>query len=387
MEPGDIRKATEAAVEWLTGSGIQNRDRDSASYGGFHAYFITGQDRYAYIYSEITGYAMTCLAHLAQGGPKDMYAGAAMDAANWLRWLARDPAGGAYRCRYEYGDGKFRPDRVCTFDNAMCLNGFMAWYHLLGDEFLLDEAGRIADFVLAMQNDDGSFNVRLIGPSRKVENTFVTWSTQPGSFLAKGAMGLLNLHRVNGEPRLEQAARKACDFALTCQATEGRFFTHLVERYTLGHPHCYTIEALLTAGSYLSEPKYLEAAFRAIDWSLSVQLGDGGFPSTVRPDPEPDNEHQRMDIQAQIVRAALWARKWGYEPDMAAVDRGVARLLSMQSDDDDRRAKGALLYGWDDNGRSLPHPNSWVTMFAIQALKLYHDYLTDQALDDIFLLV
>jgi len=382
--------ALAAAIDWFLRSGIQNQDEAPETRGGVHAYYKSDAGEYSYLYSEITGYALTLLAHLhsnpvggAHRGRVRTNAGLALD---WLRGVARTEDLGAYRCRYELAASAFRPYRVCTFDNAMCLNGVTSWAEILDDAELRAEASSLAGFMTRMQNADGSFNVRTLGRENAIENTYATWSTQIGSFLSKGAIGLLNLHRLTQEDALADAARRACDLALRFQTDEGRFLTHLVERHTLQHPHMYTVEGLLAAGRYLQDTRYLDAALRGIDWSLGTQLEDGGFPSMVLGDGT-RNTHQRMDIQAQVLRAALWARAAGYDPDMARVERGVEHLLRQQSTSDERALRGGFLYGFDPDGTPLPHANSWVTMFAIQALLAYGWAARGQAPDDVFLLV
>lgn len=388
-----VEGALSAAVDWFLHSGIQSQAPGARTHGGFHAYYEADEGRYAYQYAEITGYALTMLAHLheacggeAAGPVRETLARHAGLALDWLRCFARDERSRAYRCRYEWAHDEFAPLRVCTFDNAMCLNGVVSWARLRGDGMLWDEARALAAWLLGMQNRDGSFNVRTVGPAAKLENTYATWSTQIGSFLSKGVIGLLNLERETGDGALRDAARRACDLALRFQAPEGRFLTHIVERDTLQHPHLYTVEGLLVGGTALEEPRYLDAAFRGIDWSLSTQLEDGGFPSTVR-GAGGQNEHQRMDIQAQVLRAALWARRCGYAPDMGAVEGALTRLLAAQSQDERPALRGGFLYGHDDDGRALPHPNSWVTMFAMQALMAYTWAVQDEEPADPFLLV
>lgn len=386
MLEDEIENTLIKAVNWILHSGIQDDVKVSKTYGGFHAFYIISNKEYSYLMSEITGYALTLLAYLYKYNPSTIIAEKAQNALTWLIDFAREDKVGAFKCRYQL-DGWF-PYRICTFDNAMCLNGLMAWYHINNDDELLKYAKILSEFLSNMQNQDGSFNVRLVGKSLDINNSLKKWSSQPGSFFAKNVIGLLNLSKALSHNRyIVECAQKACDYALRFQEHNGRFITNIRNGSTSQHAHMYTVEGLLVAGSFLREKKYLEAAFKGIDFSMGTQLPDGGFPSMVIGNSKRINCNQRADINAQIIRAASWATKLGYNSDIEILRKGVIQLNAMQVNSSVKKIDGGIYYGEDENGLLLKHCNSWATMFTIQALYSYLALIRGDIQEDIFLLV
>ena len=65
-------------AEWLVNSGIQ------AENGGYYAWFNSTEARYSFLYSEITGYAITSLLFLNKLFRDEHYLLSAKKAANWI---------------------------------------------------------------------------------------------------------------------------------------------------------------------------------------------------------------------------------------------------------------------------------------------------------------
>ena len=55
----DYRNELELVENWLVFSGIQDQSNEESKHGGVYAWFDKNINSYAFLYSEITGYALT----------------------------------------------------------------------------------------------------------------------------------------------------------------------------------------------------------------------------------------------------------------------------------------------------------------------------------------
>lgn len=361
MENINIQKAE----EWLLHSGIQNPEgvtdisgNDVA--GSFNAWFNPKTNDYAYVYIEISGYAITMLCYLYRETLDSQYLDAAKRVGDWLLRI-QYPNGTFPTAVYTKLDAHKKPSAIHTFDVGMVINGLTVLYRDTKHEPYLESAKLAADWIVCLQREDGSIPANIDQETGKIRDTGSTWSTQSGSYHVKFAMGLLNVHELTGDSRYEVAARKLCEYALTKQKPDGQFITYGDLDGTNLHPHSYSAEGLYVAGKYLHEPRYLEAARKASIWSLSLQ-NDGVIPRHKHD--ERLNYNERVDIIAQTSRLAHL-----FDLNVSDRDLVLARLKEYQVlDTDDAKQIGGFRFGKSSTGESLPHVNAWVTMFALQAL-------------------
>ena len=369
------------AKHWLLNSGIQNVGGETPVNGGFNAWYDLDNKNYFYTYSEITGYAITTLLYLYSLRKEEVLLDRAKSAARWLVDKALHNAG-AVKTRYYY-DGKnldkysFKNNIVKSFDNGIVLSGLSNLYEFISQEEYYLVSKKISDLLLKMQKKSGLLYPDYNLNKKKLIENYEKWSTQSGSFHVKIILGLINFARYSNNKKYEDSARKLCDSIINFQKEDGRFTT-FKEGNTNLHPHCYSAEGLLFAGWYFKDQKYIDAAVKATKWLLNNQMENGGIPSLYVNDKFINFE--RVDILAQTLRLAviflnnkLLDKK--YEKN---VEKLVKRLLQFQYLKDGNQ-KGGFFYGYDVDYKTLKekrsnHLNSWVTMFALQALIMYKQY-------------
>jgi hypothetical protein len=391
LDTSNLRESLWKAVNWLTRSGIVNTDPSRPdTYGSVNAYFDTGRDKYAFAYSEITGYAVTLFVYLYKIYNDKILQDRAIDASKWLMEKALDRNLGGCLCRYDHDDRDFEPRRVCTFDNGMILNGIVSLYRITRNSDLLEFAMKIANWLIFdMQNEDGSFNVRYVYFKEKprIGFSYNKWSSQTGAFLCKTSLGLLNLYDVSGEKIYREAAISSGKAALRFQHRDGRFITNALQGYTHLHPHCYTCEAMYVLGNYLHDSEFVESALQGTQWALGVMNSTYGFPTLYSPN-EIVVKGERNDINAQATRLLILRQLNGFETPNRTIERCIENMLRFHMHSSDQRLDGAFTYGFDEEkGVEVSHPNSWVTMFAVQALTMYMRNLVDGEVLDYLLLV
>lgn len=358
-------KALLRASAWLTGSGIQETETEHA--GGFYAYYSSMDRSYSYLYSEITGYAISTLLYLDRILPfmsRDVYADFA---ASWLVDQAWVPDQGGFIAKFFPTQNKVLR-QIYTFDTGMILNGMVNLYQETGNSYYLSVAAGAVEFIVDRMRSSNGMPYPIFDLDT---NEFVCdtkhWSTDIQPYLGKCAIGLLNYADTTMSDRVRDYASQMLEWVhswaqehVEGAASHGDGAFHL-------HPTCYAIEALLVGGVNLEREHMIQSALKTWKFVAENQLPNGGFPMLVGS----GENFERSDICAQFIRTGYILNKLGMLPDNYgdALDRAVTRLVSLSSDEPDPKSYGAIMH----SGRERPErydPNCWCTMFAIQALAL-----------------
>lgn len=375
-----------AAKHWLLHSGIQNIGGETPVRGGFNSWYDFDKNEYSYTYSEITGYAITTLLYLYWLKREELLLDRAKLAADWLVEKAMHDGKGV-RTRYYYNKKdtdhrySFEGNVIRSFDNGICLNGLTNLYKFSSKENYYLVSKKLATLILKMQKKDGLFYPDYDLKKKKLKENYDKWSSQSGSFHVKIILGLINFGRYSKDKKYEDAAKKLCDKIAEFQEDDGRFVT-FKEGSTHLHPHAYSAEGLLFAGKYFKEDKYIRSALKGTKWLLDNQMENGGLPSLYV-----DGrfvKFERSDIISQTLRLATIFL------DMGLLEKGygknvkklVERLLNFQYLREGAQ-KGGFFYGYDVDYKTLKekrtkHLNSWCTMFSLQALIMYKQYLENR---------
>ena len=80
----DYENELELVEKWLLFSGIQDQSNEKIKHGGVYSWFDKTVNSYAFLYSEITGYALTWFTYLYISTKKDIFRLKAEDAFKWL---------------------------------------------------------------------------------------------------------------------------------------------------------------------------------------------------------------------------------------------------------------------------------------------------------------
>ena len=257
-DPG-IDAAVQAATRWLCVA----QDRSRSADGGVARHFslISG---WATSYPETTGYIVpTILERAAITGDSELEA----RAIRMLDWLVsvQMPGGG-----FPGGVIGATPVSATTFNTGQILMGLAAGTSRFGDRYraaMTEAAGWLAE----SQDADGCWRRNGSPFARagdKVYDTHVAW-------------GLLEAARADGNnERYAGAALRNVDWALTKQRPNGWFADNCLDDPSrpLTHTIGYAMRGVLEAYLYSREPRYLDAARRAAEGTLSALRTDGALP-------------------------------------------------------------------------------------------------------------
>ncbi|MBI4043158.1 MAG: hypothetical protein HY391_06765 [Deltaproteobacteria bacterium] len=380
----DRRDPVLLTARWLLDSGIQDLSGEADKRGGVHAWYEREGNFYPFLYSEITGYAMTTFVFLDRVFPNSVWMGRAELAAQWLIQNAFHEAGGVksrdYLVERAFVESyAFTQGRLFAFDTAMVGYGLLQLYQRKGAEegrIYLRYAERAADFLKrTLKKSDGRVYPYFDLKTGASGEEFDKWSNQTGSFHAKLALFLIDHYRLTGDPSSRELALKLLDYALSLQAQDGRFITSLKDESTELHPHCYTLEGLLYGALILKEDQYLPPIRKGMKWLLDSTAEDGSLPSVYRKGEFA--RFERSDVAAQVLRMGALLSGIGEAPaqTMAGTLKKIQQHLCACQFRQEDSQKGGFLYGYSVEGKPLRHLNSWCSMFALQALWMYEEFV------------
>ena len=360
-----VSQAKQSAIHWLLHSGIQSRR------GGVYAWHDARKKEYAFLYPEITGYAISLFLYLYQTERQSLFLDRAIQAGNWILSRAWDPQTRTISFRI-YDRKSLAFPYAYTFDTGMVLSGLVQLATITGKKRYQNLATEMGEWLCrTMSRPEGGFfcfwdpkqNLRLISPDK--------WSTIPWGFLSKPARSLVELGKLTGNTLFTKTGEQVCEWTLRHQWEEGRFSVLADRSWVVSHPFLYTIEGLFLSSQLLQRKDFLESASKGLHWLFTQQLPDGGIPAEISEHREPYKI--RSDVQAQFLRMALLIPEFGISRE--SILKTLQVLIEFQDSSKDRKARGGFRFAIDLEGLSVPHSNAWCTLFAIQALSLIEEWL------------
>ena len=366
---GDYRKNLNRFFDQRTGA-IKEKTRDDG--------------RPAFLFSEVTGYAIAdlLLLHSITGDP--LYLESAIKASDWLIHTASDERGWI-RTRYyferdaedELRLNSFTGGNIFAFDNGICLGGLTALYGAIREETcrrpeLAEKVetltGRIqilSDNLIASIGPDGSVPAILTAEGVEVRPDSPRWSQRRGSFHAKIAESFAELYALTTQPRYAEAASRICKFVISHQQENGRFVTD-DKGSTQLHPHCYSAEGLFRAGTILKEESFVASARRATEWALQ-QLCEGKIAQEIGGSTSGASSF-RTDALAQVLSLGARMLQTGILSDRywQAVSNLAESVWAMKDPH-----KGFFRHGYYEDGKPSSTLSYWTNMFAFHSLLEY----------------
>ena len=365
-------------VEWLLKSNI--RIKDGNDKGALYGWKYLNPPSYPFVYSEITGYAISCYSWICSELGKTEGLRPAREAAQWIiqKLDSEFLLVAGYRKQDSFIEKGDLSNQIYLFDNGMAMIGLLNLYRLTGKKDLLQFASNMADSLIKHFFKGSEISTALLDKFyRPIELQESKWSTVPGAYHSKLSLGLLELSKLTGTTNYARFSNALCDFAISLQKPDGRFETNSNSQITYLHPHLYACEGLIYSGVIQSNEKYLKSAFQGIVWATRHLNSMGGLPR--------DNSSasvEQSDAICQLLRLLILCRfdlseMLGQSQLANLIDRLHERSLDfcIMSRDENR---GGVKYQL-----RLESICSWCTMFCMQALRLWQKRTNGQLKNDV----
>lgn len=381
MVLADINNTLELAIHWLTKSGIINTNRRIRAYGGINQGYDCKRKQYSFVYSEITGYAISMFLNLYRWMRDEEYLKMACEAADYLLSLqctdeSKTERGGILHS-LSLPDME-KKNQYYSFDTAMCLQGLVDLYVVTKQKQYYDASVMIGKWLVnKMQMDDGAFLAMYDAETGEMYHAGGFFDADKGCLHAKHAIGLLKLYEITKEQAYLESAKKVCDWVLSLQADDGAFWANIVRRYVFTHAHCYATEGLLYAYWKLKDERYLDAVQKSADWLMCVQGMRGAINrdfknhlSVARFLSSKVLPLKAVDATAQATR--IWCTLFHLQKEikyLKASEKAVKFLQSMQCiNSSDSNAIGGFYYHHVGGMKIKKILYTWCAMFTVAAL-------------------
>lgn len=303
-------------------------------------------------YPETSGYIATTFFRLA--GQRDAaYAERARRILDWLMTV-------------QNADGSFPNPRYgaqgIVFDTGQILFGLVRGHEVTGNAAWLASARRAAAWLVGVADADGRWTRHEHLDTPHVYNARTAWA-------------LLRMNQVEFDPARERVARCNLDWAVSEQQPSGFFencsFKPGIAPFT--HTIAYTTRGLLESGLLLGERRYLDAAARCAEATALHVGADGHLPSTITTAGERASTSCCLTGNCQF--AIVWMRllaNGGNTDHRSAAIRALDYVMSTQDlDTDNLDLRGGIKGSQPVWGRYAPlsYPN-WATKFFVDAMWL-----------------
>jgi hypothetical protein len=228
------------ALNWLC------RSQDEVGSGGIGDLAFQG---WTPGYPEVTGYIIPTLWDYAHELDREELARRAVRMADWE--LSIQLPSGGFESLYA---GEGRPPVV--FNTGQVLRGLIRSHKETEEEKYLDAAVRAGDWIVANQEDDGSWTKANYLGMKRTYDVFA-------------AAALAQLSSTTSDQRYAAAAKANCEFALQNQQANGWFElcdnTPFLNHAPSTHTLCYTVAGLMECGELLSECSFVDGATKAAE--------------------------------------------------------------------------------------------------------------------------
>jgi hypothetical protein len=354
-------------IKWLLTSDI--RIKKGKHKGALYGWKNFNPTSFPFIYSEVTGYAISFFSWISIEFSRTDALKAAKDSCIWISKnmrshlvVAKPP--GSPNQRNELSDVYY------SFDNGMILIGLVNLYKLTREYEILKLAEKLAQALIDRFYDgqklvprlDHSYNSMM---TEHIDG-IVKWSTVPGPYHSKLSIGLLELSSLTDNSKYSEVSNSICSYALKCQSPEGQFITNPRSDIVYLHPHLYACEGLIYSGLRQSNDQQFNAGLHGIKWAinqLATRKADALFQNTGRQSAE------QSDCTAQLLRLLLLCtqslKRYFSDSELNnIIDRVHSRLLDFYMPFG--QGQGAIKYQF-----ALDTACSWCTMFSAQALNLW----------------
>ncbi len=306
----DNRFHIQEAVEWIKRAQDATPDRGvSRGYSAaWHPYFRARGWQQSY--PETTGYIiptlLDCSRYLSDTGLRTR----ALAMADW-EIEVQMPSGAVMG-----GVLNDRPSPA-VFNTGQVILGWVAAYEETKDEKYLDAAKRAGDYLLKVQNPDGSW---IKGNSEFANATSTTYNSRVGWALAL-------LGQCCRDSRYRDGGEKNVRFSLSQQNENGWFRNNCLTDATapLLHTISYAIEGIWGGGEVLQNSEYLKRATVSAEKLLGALRKDGSVSGRLDSHWQGTVTWSCLTGDAQL--AGIWLRLYARERDRRYLD-GARRLLS-----------------------------------------------------------
>ncbi len=252
---------------------------------------------------------------------------------DWLCAAQDADQPGGVSAFYDVREGKWGP--LYPETTGYIIPTFFDAASYLNNDNYRQRALRMANWLLTLQLDSGAFPIGPLWPD---------WERQPIVFdTGQILFGLVRAYQETGEEMFLAAARKAGDWLVAIQDTDGAWRKHTSQ----GFVHTYNVRSalgVLLLAKASNQDVYQEAAVRNLRWAITQQDPDGWYQNAgFTPQEDPLTHTIAYTIEGLLESGIILSD----EPMIASARLAADALRARQAEDGFLRARYGP--GWESS--------------------------------------
>ena len=361
----------ENVKNWILNSGLVISHPNNENYGAVHSFLDKKNEKFGFLYPEITGYAVSTFCFLYQLEKNDQYIKLAKASSNWIIGIFEKFGGIIHGLEDENNS---RKQLAYSFDTAICTKGLLDCFKLTKDERFLDYAKKLVEWLKGAITIQGTILPYMELKSNEFRESDEVWYKKSGCLHIKTSIPFVQLHQITKDKSYLDSAIKICNTYSRFQNQDGSFSLHENVKTINLHTMSYALEGLLYIFSVTKNEEYLQSIEKALDWCAN-QIGDDGsiglwFNSKYK--------SKAVYPIAQIIRLMILLDKFhNNDKYIKNVLKLHSFMISLQANDSNQKVNGGFyeefyksMFSWKKREKL----NSWGSLFAIQALYWFENY-------------
>lgn len=350
-------------TNWIGNSGLV--EKDGQNKGGVHSYFDQNQNKFGFLYPEITGYFISTQRFLFETSNDQLLIENARNSADWLIGIIEKFGGIIQGINTE----KSRGTLVYTFDTAICANAFLDCYLLTKNEKYLNFSKSLSRWIINEALEaDGTLKPYQNLDTKNFEEDTNLWYKQKGCLHVKVAIPLIRLYDVTKDENFLNNSSLICNSIKKYQKSDGSILLHSNEKIIHLHSLCYALEGLLHCYGVTKNEEYLKNCIRCLQWCQSKMEKDGSTMLWYNSKyPNAKTSYHTAQLVRLMILVDLATKSHEFSD---SIEKSLSFLASLQAIDEDSRINGGFYeeyykthFGWKIRKRV----NSWGSFFALQA--------------------
>lgn len=361
----------ENVKNWILNSGIIITDKQNENAGGVYSFYDKDNQKYGFLYPEITGYTVSALCFLGQIEKDENYIKLAKTSSDWIIKLYEKFGGIIQGIDPE---NESRKQLAYSFDTAICAKSILDYYKLTNDESYLNFSKNLVKWLEGAISEQGNISPYMELKSKEFKESDAVWYKKWGCFHIKVSIPFFQLYQITKEKNYLDYAEKICNTYTRFQNADGSFSLNENSKVINLHTMSYALEGLFFAYDITKNKKYLQSIEDGLDWCHNKISDDSSISLWF------NSKYKSKAVYpiAQIIRLMILFDKLSNENKyLADILKLRSFMISLQSKENDQKINGGFyeefyksLFGWKKRNKL----NSWGSLFAMQTLYWFDNY-------------
>ena len=352
-------------------SGLIVSNQEDENYGAVHSFFDHKNQKYGFLYPEITGYSVSAFCFLHSIEKEEKYIKLAKTSSDWLIGLY-EKFGGIIQGLDDKNDS--RKKFAYSFDTAICAKGILDYYRITQDEKYLRFSKNLVKWLEDAISDQGAILPFMELQSKEFKESDEVWYKRWGCLHIKTSIPFIQLYEITKEKNYLDYAEKICNSYTKFQNMDGSLSLNENSKTINLHTMSYALEGLFYVYSITKNEKYLQCIEKGLDWCTNKIDDDGSIGLWF------NSRYNSKAVYpiAQIIRLMILFDKLHHgNKYLKNILKLRSFMVSLQANDTNQKVNGGFyeefyksIFGWKKREKL----NSWGSLFAMQALYWFDNY-------------